>query len=54
MDINEGITEEIAMSGKLKMKDKIGGGSTTESDQQRILKVKRDVNHQWEKWIQKM
>ena len=31
-DINEGITEEIAMSGKLKMTDKIGGGSTTESD----------------------
>ena len=31
MDINEVITEEIAMSGKLKMTYKIGGGSTTES-----------------------
>ena len=32
MDINEDITKEIAMSGKLKMTDKIEGGSTTESD----------------------
>ena len=54
MNINESITKEIAMSGKLKMKDKIGGGSTQNQTQQRILKVKRDVNHQWEKWIQKM
>ena len=32
MDINKGFTEEIEMSGKLKMTEKIGGGSTTESD----------------------
>ena len=32
MDINKGFTEEIEMSGKLKMTDKIGCGSTTESD----------------------
>ena len=41
MDINEGITEEIAMSGKLKMKDKIGGGSTTESDSTENSKSKK-------------
>ena len=41
MDINEGITEEIAMSGKLKMTDKIGGGSTTESDSTENSKSKK-------------
>ena len=49
MDINEDITKEKAMSGKLKMTDKIEGGSTTESESTENLKVKRDVNHQWEK-----
>ena len=29
MDINKGFTEEIAMSGNLKMTEKIGGDSTT-------------------------
>ena len=29
MDINKGFTEEIAMSGELKMTEKIGRGSTT-------------------------
>ena len=32
MDINKGFTEEKAMSGKLKITEKIGGGSATESD----------------------
>ena len=41
MDIDEGITEEIAMSGKLKMTDKIGGGFTTESDSTENYKSKK-------------
>ena len=41
MDINEGITEEIEMSGKLQMTDKIGGGSTTESDSTENSKSKK-------------
>ena len=41
MDINKGITEEIAMSGKLKMTDKIGGDSTTESDSTENSKGKK-------------
>ena len=41
MDINKGITEEIAMSGKLKMIDKIGSGSTTESDSTENSKSKK-------------
>ena len=41
MDINEGITKEIAMSGKPKMTDKIGGGSTTESDSTENSKSKK-------------
>ena len=49
MDINEDITKEKAMSGKLQMTDKIEGGSETESDATEILKVKRYVNHRWEK-----
>ena len=49
MDINEDITKEKAMSGKLQMTDEIEGGSETESDSTEILKVKRYVNHQWEK-----
>ena len=32
MDINKGLTEEIAMSGKLKITEKTGGGDATESD----------------------
>ena len=39
MDIIEDITKEEATSGK-------EGGSTTESETTKILKVKRDVNHQ--------
>ena len=41
MDINKGITEEIEMSGKLKMTDKIGGGNTTESDSTENSKSKK-------------
>ena len=41
MDINEYITREKAMSGKLKMTDKIGGGSTTESDSTENSKSKK-------------
>ena len=41
MDINEDITKEKAMSGKLKMTDKIGGGSTTESDSTENSKSKK-------------
>ena len=41
MDINEGITKEIAMSGKLKMTDNIEGGSTTESDSTDNSKIKK-------------
>ena len=43
MDINKGITEEIAMSGKLKITDKIGGGSTTESDSTENSKSKKEI-----------
>ena len=42
MDLIEDSTKEKEMSG-------IEGGSTTESEAQKILKVKRDVNHQWQK-----
>ena len=41
MDINKGFTEEIAMSGKLKMTEKIGGVSTTESDSPENSKSKK-------------
>ena len=54
MDINKGFTEEIAMSGKIKMTEKIGGGDTTESDSPENSKSKKDLNHHWDKWIQKM
>ena len=41
MDINEDITKEKAMSGKLKMTYKIEGGSTTESESTEISKIKQ-------------
>ena len=41
MDINEYITKEKAMSGKLQMTDKIEGGSTTESDSTENSKSKK-------------
>ena len=54
MGINKGFTEEKAMSGKLKMTEKIGDGSTTESDSTENSKRKKYLNHHWDKWIQKM
>ena len=54
MDINKGFTEEIVMSRKLKMTEKIGGGSTTESYSPENSKSKKDLNHHWIKWVQKM
>ena len=41
MDINKGFTEDTAMSGKLKMTEKIGGGNTTESDSPENSKSKK-------------
>ena len=41
MDVNKGFTEGIAMSGKLKMTEKIGGGSKTESDSTENSKSKK-------------
>ena len=41
MDIIEDITKEKAMSGKLKMTDKIEGGSETESDATENYKSKK-------------
>ena len=41
MDINEDITKEEAMSGKLQMTDKIEGGSETESDSTENSKSKK-------------
>ena len=41
MDINEDITKEKAMIGKLQMTDKIEGGSTTESDSTENSKIKK-------------
>ena len=41
MDNNKGFTEEKAMSGKIKMTEKIGGGSKTESDSPEIYKSKK-------------
>ena len=32
MNIDKDITEEIAMSGKLKITEKTGGGDTTDTD----------------------
>ena len=41
MDINEDTTKEKAMSGKLKMTDKMEGGSETESDSTENSKSKK-------------
>ena len=41
MDINKGFIEEKAMSGKLKITEKIGGGDTTESDSSESSKSKK-------------
>ena len=54
MDSDKDIIEENAMSGKLKITEKTGGGDTTESDSPENSKSKKDLNHHWDKWIQKM
>ena len=41
MDIDKYLIEENAMSGKLKITEKIGGGSTTESDSPENSKSKK-------------
>ena len=41
MDINEDITKEKAMSGKMQMTNKIEGGSETESDSTENSKSKK-------------
>ena len=41
MDINEDITKEKAMSGKLQITDKIEGGSETDSDSTENSKSKK-------------
>ena len=46
MDINKGFTEEKAMSRKLKMTEKIGGGDTTESDSPENSKSKKISENQ--------
>ena len=41
MDINKGLIKDKAMSGKLTMTEKIGGGDTTESDSPENSKSKK-------------
>ena len=41
MDIDKDIIEENAMSGKIKIIEKIGGGNTTESDSPENCKSKK-------------
>ena len=43
MDINEDITKEKAMIGKLQMTDKIEGGSEIESDTTESSKSKKNM-----------
>ena len=54
MDINKGFIEKNAMSGKLKIIEKTGGGDTTDTDSPENSKSKKDLNHHWDKLIQKM
>ena len=54
MDIDKDIIEENAMSGKLKITEKIGGGDTTESESPENSRSKKVLNHHWYKLIQKM
>ena len=53
MDIVKEIIEEDAMSGKLKITEKTGGGDTTDTDSPEKSKSKKDLNHRWIKLIQK-
>ena len=45
MDIVKEIIEEDAMSGKLKITEKLGGGDTTDTDSPEKSKIKKDLNH---------
>ena len=54
MNIDKDIIEENAMSGKLKIIDKTGGGDTTDTDSPEKSKSKKDLNHHWDKLIQKI
>ena len=54
MDIDKDFIEENAMSGKLKITEKKGGGDKTDTDSPEHSKSKKDLNHHWDKWIQKM
>ena len=53
MDIVKDIIEENAISGKLKMIEKTGGGDTKDTDSPEKSKSKKDLNHHWIKLIQK-
>ena len=54
MDIDKYIIDEDAMSGKLKITEKRGGGDTTDTDSPEKSKSKKYLNHHWIKLIQKM
>ena len=54
MNIVKDIIEENAMSGKLKITENTGGGYTTDTDLPEKSKSKKDMNHHWIKFIQKM
>ena len=54
MVIDKYIIEEDAMSGKLKITEKTGGGDTTDTDSPEKSKSKKDLNHSWIKLIQKI
>ena len=54
MDIVKDIIEENAMSGKIKITEKTGGGDTTDTDSSDKSKNKKDLNHHWIKLIKKI
>ena len=54
MDIDKEIIEENAMSGKLKITEKTGGGDTTDTYSPEKSKSKKDLNNYWIKLIQKI
>ena len=54
IDIVKEIMEENAMSGKIKITEKTGGGDTTDTDSPEKSKSKKYLNHHWIKLIQKM
>ena len=54
VDITEEIIEEEAMSGKLKITENTKGGDTTDTDTREKSKSKKDMNHRWINFIQKI